>query len=151
MASRKKNIERLMQSVSVVRRSMMVGFSATKKAIIPPSQACVLRYIACHDQANIKALAEYLHISSSAVTQLIDSLVKKGYVVRTSHVDDRRVVFIRFAPKAQTLFEEFKAHGIQNMTDLFEVFTDEELEQYAYLNAKIVEGITRKKDRALKK
>ncbi|MCR4278971.1 MAG: MarR family transcriptional regulator [bacterium] len=146
MKSRKKIIEHLMQDLYAMRRNLAVGFSATKKRSITPSQGCVLRYIAKNEQINVKAIAQKLDISSSAVTQLIDGLVEKGYVSRSNHSEDRRVVTVCLTAKANKLFEEFKAQGLKKMTILFDVLSDDELARYAELHAKIVAGIAQKKD-----
>ncbi len=138
MANRKKVIEELLQSIHAMRHKLMVGYSCKKEVAITPSQGCVLRFVAVNGSANVKAIAQALNITSSAATQLIDALVINGYLVRRSSRDDRRVSALSLSQKAHKLFKEFKEHGVQKMTELFDVLTDKELEEYAQLNKKII-------------
>ena len=47
-----------------------------------------------------------MHITSGAVTALIDNLVRKGYVERHSDARDRRRVLVDVTPAAQALLDE---------------------------------------------
>src|SRR5947207_1369399 len=116
---RKKVIEDLLSSVHAMRHKLMVGYSAKKEMPITPSQGFVLRFVAHHSPVNVKAIAEALHITSSAATQLVDGLEAKGYLRRTESESDRRAVALTLTPKAKGLFKEFKKQGILKMTKLF--------------------------------
>lgn len=142
MVDRKKIIEGLLHNIHAMRHKLMVSYSGAKKAPVTPSQGCALRFIAKNSPANVKAVAKALQISSSAATQLIESLVTKGYLMRRHAVHDRRVISLTVTPKAQKLFIEFKKQGLKKMTMLFSALTDEELAQYAALNARIAASIT---------
>ncbi len=146
MVNRKKVIEGLLQSMHAMRHKLMVGYAAKKETAITPSQGFVLRFVAEHRSSNVKAIAQTLHITSSAATQLVDGLVEKGYLVRKGDPDDRRVVSLLLSDKAKKLFKEFREHGLKKMTLLFNALSDEELAQYAALNKKIVDSIINKKN-----
>ena len=47
---------------------------------------------------SLRDLAEKLGLSSSAVSVMVESLVKRGYLERVTAVDDRRKVTIRISP-----------------------------------------------------
>lgn len=145
MINRKETIESLIQNMHAMRHKLMVGYTSSKKTVvITPSQGFVLRFVAECKSANVKAISQALHTSSSAATQLIDGLVDKGYLIRNTKSDDRRVVSLSLSEKAKKLFKEFKEQGLQRMTELFNSLTDKELDQYAKLNKKIVEGMLKK-------
>lgn len=141
MINRKKIIENLLQDMHSMRHKFMVGHINKKDVVVTPSQGFVLRFVAKNNSVNIKAIAETLHISSSAATQLVDGLVEKKYLVRKDNPNDRRTVTLTLSEKAKKLLKEFKEHGLQKMTALFDVFTDEELVQYVTLNKKITDSI----------
>lgn len=123
----------------------MVGYTSKKELAITPSQGFVLRFVANNESANTKAIAQALHITSSAATQLIDGLVDKEYLIRKESPEDRRVMSLSLSEKAKKLFKEFKEQGLEKMTELFSVLTDDELDQYAALNKKISDSIIDKK------
>ena len=144
MINRKEIIEGLLQNMHSMRHKFMVGYTSKKDVVITPSQGFVLRFVAECKSANVKTISQALHTTSSAATQLIDGLVDKGYLVRNANPDDRRVVSLSLSEKAKKLFKEFKEQGLQRMTELFNSLTDKELDQYAKLNKKIVEGMFKK-------
>lgn len=145
MTKRRKVIEDLLQNMHAMRHKIMVGYAGRKEIAITPSQSFVLRFAAKNNPTNVKAVAETLHITSSAATQLIDGLVDNGYLVRRGSPHDRRVVAVSLSGKAKKLFKEFEKQGLLKMTELFNALTDEELSRYAALNKKIADNIINKK------
>lgn len=86
---------------------------------------------------SVTALAETLKISSSAITQLVDPLVKKGLLIRQENPADRRSVLValkRPAAPQRISFEEFYAAHISPM---FEELSDTELDQLLRLTEKV--------------
>lgn len=143
MIDREKVIESLLQNMHAMRHKFMVGYSEKEKKeqVITPSQGFVLRLVARDGDVNIKAIAERLHITSSAATQLVDGLVDKGYLNRKGGTDDRRMINLSLSDKAKKLFEDFRSQSLHRMMTVFDVLTDDELVQYTALNKKIVDGL----------
>jgi DNA-binding MarR family transcriptional regulator len=46
-------------------------------------------------------LSRMLNVTTPTITQLVDSLVKKGYVERQPDAEDRRKIYLRLTPKGQ--------------------------------------------------
>src|SRR5437762_3562306 len=118
MLNRKTLIEEILHNMHAMKHCLKVGYG--DKRHITDSQGFVLRFVAHKNEANVKIIAEALHISSSAATQLVDGLVEKSYLVRKSNPDDRRAVTLSISEKAKKLFKEFKEKGLQKMTKLFD-------------------------------
>lgn len=55
-----------------------------------------------------KELAEWIGITPATLTRMVDTLVKKGYVVRALHRSDRRQVRLVLTPKGRVTYEEFR-------------------------------------------
>lgn len=142
MVNRKKVMEELLCNLHAMRHKLMVGYTGKKDRAITPSQGFVLRFIAEQGNTNVKAIAQSLHITSSAATQLVDGLADNGYLVRTDNPSDRRVIALSLSTKAKKLFKEFEEQSQEKMKKLFSVLTDEELVQYAAINKKIASNIT---------
>lgn len=142
MVNRKKVMEELLCNLHAMRHKLMVGYTGKKDISITPSQGFVLRFIAEHGNTNVKAIAQSLHITSSAATQLVDGLADNGYLVRADNPSDRRVIALSLSVKAKKLFKEFEEQSQEKMKRLFSVLTDEELVQYAAINKKIASNIT---------
>ncbi len=144
MIQRKKIIEELLHNLHAMRRKIMVGYIEKKGLTITPSQGFVLRFVAEHSLTNVKTIARALQITSSAATQLIDGLVENGYLIRTDNHIDRRSISLSLSPKAKKIFKGFRDQALEKMIEVFDALNDEELEQYAALNKKIVQHITTK-------
>jgi DNA-binding MarR family transcriptional regulator len=71
-------------------------------------------------------LAEAMHLTSGAVTSVLDRLEKGGWARRVDDPNDRRRVLVEATPKVQKLGAEFYASG--NVVDVFEGYTEEQLE-----------------------
>lgn len=85
----------------------------------------------------IKDIAERLGVSSAAVTQFTDNLVKKGLLKRNISSDDRRKVYLSLTDKANETFKSLKKYHFDRLRPFFDDFTNDELEQFTYLLGKI--------------
>lgn len=56
------------------------------------------------DGGNMSAIASRLHITVGSLTTSMNSLVKKGYVVRVRGEEDRRLVFIHLTEKGERAY-----------------------------------------------
>ena len=72
-------------------------------------------------------LAEAMHLSSGAITTLVDRLERAGYAQRRRDKSDRRRVLVEVAPKMQDVGETFYAPLFHGTAQLLESYSDEEL------------------------
>src|ERR1700712_4208812 len=71
---------------------------------IGPSQLHLLFSIASWEPAPTqKVLAQYLHVTPGALSQLIDPLVEAGYITRQANESDRRIVHIVLSAEGKSL------------------------------------------------
>lgn len=68
------------------------------------------------DGGNMSAIAAKLHITVGSLTTSMNSLVKKGYVVRARSEQDRRLVFIHLTEKGEKAYHHH-ANFHEQMTD----------------------------------
>jgi MarR family transcriptional regulator, 2-MHQ and catechol-resistance regulon repressor len=81
-------------------------------------------------------VAARMHITSGTVTSLLDTLERKGFVVRSADVDDRRRVLVDITPAAQAVLDDvlpeiqqvarliFERVGVQRQQALLEILDD---------------------------
>lgn len=105
---------------------------------IAHSQWFVLKIIEHYKNRSIKDIAETLGISSSAATQLVDGLVRRGYVTRQDDPKDRRSVRLELSPKGKKNVTATNEKRINEMAGLFDALTDSELEECLRLQRKIL-------------
>lgn len=73
------------------------------------SQRIVLRMLVHHGPNQVSQIAARLGVSLSAVTGLVDRLVKSDLVVRMRDRNDRRVVWIKVTPQGEAALQEAEA------------------------------------------
>ncbi len=144
--SREKLIEGIMESFHVMRNKMHSKISQYgQKDCVTNSQLFVLTIIARHPKIGIKEIAKIFHISPSAATQLVDSLVENDYVFRKSDRQDRRVLQLGLSPKGLKHISILKKQFMKTAVNLLSGLSERELKTYLSLHKKILSGILDKK------
>jgi MarR family transcriptional regulator, 2-MHQ and catechol-resistance regulon repressor len=64
------------------------------------------------------ALADALRLDKSTTTRVVDALVRKGYVERTSDPDDARAVSLKITRSGRGLYEKIHRELIQQQVEL---------------------------------
>jgi DNA-binding MarR family transcriptional regulator len=140
---RKEQIGELLANLNALRRMVMrYRDSYLKQRNITYSQAWVLHVVREHDGIGLKEIAGLLGITSSAATQLADTLVKRGYLSRERSPEDRRALKVRLSDQGKKQVDVLQ---MKNLEKLFDVFDDEELLKYCELNKKIINRILESK------
>jgi DNA-binding MarR family transcriptional regulator len=71
-------------------------------------------------------LAAAMHLTSGAVTSVIDRLERGGWAKRVADPDDRRRVLVEVTPKVQKLGSQF--YDADDVSGFFDDYTEEQLE-----------------------
>ncbi|MFA5308504.1 MAG: MarR family transcriptional regulator [Dehalococcoidales bacterium] len=145
MLDRRSQIEGILQSFHAIRHRLLTGtYILSAKNQIPNSQWMVLRIVYQNEGIGVKELSRMLGISSSAATQLVNSLVKKGHLVREVNLEDRRALKIRPSKKTKELIDISNTQALGKVYSLFDVLSDEELQKYCDLSKKVAVKILEK-------
>jgi DNA-binding MarR family transcriptional regulator len=141
MLDRRSQIEGILQNFHAIRHRLLITGTYILSAgnQIPNSQWMALRIVYQNDGIGVKELSLMLGISSSAATQLVDSLVKKGYLVREESLEDRRALKIRLSGKTKELIDIAEPQALRKVYSLFDVLSDEELQKYSDLSKKVAD------------
>ena len=143
MSKRNDHAETIIQSIFALKRSLMSKSVSKKQKLtaITHAQWAVLGALMETEKMTLKEIAKILHVSSSAATQLVDSLVDHGYLVRVTHPTDRRAFHVSIAPKYKKQMREMKTKAIDQFKTVFDVLSDAEIAAFAKLHKKIIEHI----------
>ncbi len=142
MDNRRKTIEEITEALYSIRRRIASEMHLLSDEMqITHPQWIVLHYVRKNGIINIKDLANLLAITSSAVTQIVDGLVKKGLLLRKRNKEDRRLLNIELSVKARDKFDSIKSASFNTLSSLFDALDDEELRNYRDLNNKIASRI----------
>ena len=82
--------------------------------------------ISMYETRTVSQVAEMVHLTPSAMTSVIDKLVKKGYVERRRDDEDRRVVHLVLTHSGRTVFRAHEAFHRGMAHSLFDSLSDDE-------------------------
>jgi len=80
-----------------------------------------------HGAVTSRTLAQELHIGASAVTPLVDKLVKQKLVKREADPADRRVIWIKPTARAIALRERLSAANRSALRQLFDAISPQDV------------------------
>jgi DNA-binding MarR family transcriptional regulator len=144
-ADRQKILMELFDNIHFIEKNLMLVNVSKKEISITPSQGLVLDFVYRNDLTNAKKIADSLSITSSAVTQLINGLVEKRYLIRKENPQDRRFSHLSLSKKADDFFKKFHNRIGDKGSEIFSILTDDDLTQYVNINKKIIKNIINKK------
>ncbi len=156
ISARRQQIENVFRSLRVLRRMLVdrqgmprfLAGQATRaahRARITPAQWAILAVVLRGKNVGIKEIAEELHITSSATTQLVDELVEKKYLVRTVNAHDRRGLSLKIPAARKKTIRDLRQRRFGELVKLFRNFSDAELAQFSTLCGKVADGASQQK------
>ncbi len=93
---------------------------------VPDAQIKLMLHLAIHGPQTMSEVADGLEVTTPAITGLVDKLEKRGLVERVRDSQDRRVVRVRLAPRAQQLAETHLTERRRQMRLVLATLTPEE-------------------------
>jgi DNA-binding MarR family transcriptional regulator len=96
-------------------------------------------------ECTMGCLAKMLNLTMSAVTVIVDRMVKKGFVKRERSREDRRVVKVTLMKKGEDTIKGINKERRHMANELFSVLSEKERKEYLRLIEKVYNGLSRKK------
>ncbi len=133
---------KIFQNMSAMRRLMFTqgAHGAATKGVPSRARLGVLFTIDTEGALSIKELSERFGVSPSAVTQLVDSLVKDALLKRIEDKKDRRKIAVSLTVLGKKKITQAKNEKIRSLSRIFAALTEEELRQFENLQAKIIKS-----------
>ncbi len=108
-------------------------------------QCCLLTAVQCIStklgcRVTLGQLARDLHMSASAASHLVDTLVENGILKRSAHEGDRRSILLSLTPAGEACASSSRLGMLQAIHELTEELTPEENE----VRRRMVEKLYRK-------
>lgn len=140
MQDRKVDIETLIEATQALKRKMLSAY-ATKKRSITPSQMLVVGHVFRNPGISTNETAAALKMTGSAVTQLVNGLVKAGYIKRERDRDDKRAHRLFLTARSKKRIAEYREKRAKFMLDIFKSLSDEEFKLYVALHKKLIASL----------
>ncbi|MFI5260529.1 MAG: MarR family winged helix-turn-helix transcriptional regulator [Candidatus Paceibacteria bacterium] len=146
MAARTKELQDIIEGFHAFKRGIEATISCREVDFhITNSQWLVLDIIRREGSASIKTISAELGISSSGTTQMVNELMKNGYVLKHSQKEDKRVTVVVLSPKTEKVLQKLHVHVLRNMAKIFSVLTDKEFATFHKLQLRLIETVTKNK------
>ncbi|WP_171016800.1 MarR family winged helix-turn-helix transcriptional regulator [Pseudalkalibacillus caeni] len=132
--------ERLQEAHKIIFRKLKNEFDHRNLGLTD-TQFYILFSLAEKGSYTVSDLAEKLGVKPSAVTVMIDRLLKSDLVKRRRDAGDRRVVLIEISDEGNVLLEKVKAERKQVIKQFFGHLTPEELESLVAIYEKLANTV----------
>jgi len=116
--------------------------STLTRSGITTTQLLVLECLSTCGHCKMNTLVESLKGKFSAVTAIIDRLVKTGFVTREHGKEDRRTVLVALTPKARKVLIEVYQQRRKAFIQVFSRVSAKEREEYLTILEKVVESLS---------
>jgi DNA-binding MarR family transcriptional regulator len=107
---------------------------------ITTTQLLVLECLSTSGHCKMHDLVTALKVKFSAVTAIIDRLVKTGFVSREHGQEDRRTVLVALTSKGKKVLEEVYQQRRKAFMHVFSRISAQERKDYLMILEKLVEG-----------
>ncbi|RJO65470.1 MAG: MarR family transcriptional regulator [Candidatus Omnitrophota bacterium] len=119
-------------------RHYMGDFYAEK---ITLPQFLVLEFLFLNRESKMKDLALAMHVSTAAMTGIVDRIVRDSYVVRIFDPKDRRIIKIKLTSQGAELVKRINAQRRKMAMSLFGKISEAERENYLRIVTKIKDAL----------
>lgn len=94
---------------------------------VTPSEVKVLYIIGISNTKSMSEIADELKITRGTLSITVDSLVKKGYVIRNRHKQDRRIIILYLTKKAIRIVKHYGRFFESLFTGLAKIIAQDKL------------------------
>lgn len=102
------------------------------------AQMSMLYLLHFHKRSNVKQISEYLGITKSAVTQLMEPLIEKKLVSRRTDPSDRRIAHLSLSAKGKTALKKMAKHKFAGLRTAVGSLDNKDLKQLHQICEKAV-------------
>jgi DNA-binding MarR family transcriptional regulator len=139
MRTRTENLDEIYALSAMTQRLMRSHMQQSLGSLhIGPSEGHLLHFIGEAQPVSLKKLAETMHLTPGAITQLVEGLVQAGYVTRTSSEQDRRVTVAALTPEGIRTISSMKRSKEELFTKIVAGLSDDELAAFVSVQQKML-------------
>ena len=100
-------------------------------------QFYILNTLSKGEKHTVGELAEQMYVNPSAITNMMDRLIKTNYIERYRDESDRRVVYIKLTEEGQTIVSEMKKKRKVFFKTYLSALSEKEIDQLISISEKL--------------
>ena len=113
------------------------------KGKITLPQFLILDLLSQQGESRMTDMAHFMHVSTAAMTGIVDRLVGYGYVVRVYEPEDRRIVKIKLTPGGNELVRKINEQRRSMVIKIFGSISETDRHDYLRILMQIKEILTK--------
>jgi DNA-binding MarR family transcriptional regulator len=94
---------------------------------VTPNEVKVLYIIGLSNNKSMREIAEKLKVTQGTLSITVNSLVKKGYVIRTRNKFDKRIIILYLTKQSINVIKMYGTFYFELISKLFDVFDDDKV------------------------
>jgi DNA-binding MarR family transcriptional regulator len=142
MTNREHDLQRVETAIDTMRRAMAVARQCFDDSLqLTRTQLDILTMLA-DSMSTTGELASSLYLTQSAVTQTVDTLVRKSLVERRYDDHDRRIIHLDLSTQGRGLIKRVHQLRRATMEQLIERLTNDEIDALIAINEKITDLVS---------
>jgi MarR family transcriptional regulator, organic hydroperoxide resistance regulator len=100
----------------------------------------ILQFIAFHNRSVLPSeISNEMGISSARIAATLNSLERKGMIVRQIDISDRRRILVDLTPQGKSLAEEHHKEAIEMLTKVLGALGEQDAREYVRITGKLAE------------
>lgn len=137
-----QSLEKLSQSVLLLSKLISARSSASfEERAATKLQFAALSFLKENKGAHVRDLAQDLKLSMPSCTQLLERMVKAGFVKRSENKQDRRKTDLVLTQEGEKEHLRTKEKILSKMQAVFGILTPQEMEDVIRINQKIIDHL----------
>lgn len=136
----KNNIFKLIRAVELFTNESIIRWNKSFQHNIGISPILVLSELKPKGPQKQSTLAKELEYTPGAMTNIANRLIKEGYAERKYSEEDRRIVLLAITEQGIAILNEAQAKGQELRKDLFDVLSEEEINQFLAIHEKLLKN-----------
>ncbi len=117
----------VLEVVPIVMRTIRTEFRGQRSSDLSVAQFRTLAYIKNNNGASLSSLATHIGLTLPSMSKLIDGLVSRGFVTRTSHMEDRRKICLQLTSAGRSELDAAYDHTQAFLIDQISGLTKDDL------------------------
>ena len=113
------------------------------KGKITLPQFLILDFLSQQGESRMTDMAHFMHVTTAAMTGIVDRLVGYGYVVRVYEPEDRRIVKIKLTPGGNELVRKINEQRRSMVIKIFGSISETDRQDYLRILMQIKEILTK--------
>lgn len=144
--SKEDQIQEILENSSRLKHLALAGHRAGESPL-SKAQLELIHLLFFHEKLSVKQAADYLGVSLSAISQLVDPLKNDGFIVREQDEKDRRIAYLSLSPKGKNTVSNLRSNFASGMRAMIATLDDKEISALNAIYKKMVANAIELKNR----